>query len=371
MTNGTNTDFFATPVWFGLHDGSFDFFDAGDSASNALETIAELGDAAPLIADFEAAPGSPGDINGLVFGGGTGVPPIAPGETGIGSFEPINPANYQYFSFASMVVPTNDTFIGNDNALAYQIFDDAGNFLGTDGVFEIDVTRIYDAGTEVNDASASGGAAFAAGAVGTEGADENGVVTLATDLSEFRGLTTPNGFDINDTTLGSGQSFATIRIVEITGDVDFEGLARGTVVTNQIPGVSISAEFPDGTAADAMIFDAENPTGGDTDLGNPGQGNILIISEDGDSSDPDDNAAGGTLSFDFDLVSDVESLNLFDTEEGGSIRLYDADGGLIDSVDIPRIGNGDSQSIDLGASGVARMEIEFNGSGAVDDIKFH
>ena len=153
VTNGTNTDFFATPVWYGLHNGGFDFFDVGAPASSELETIAELGDAAPLISQFEASPASPGDINGVIFGGATGVPPIAPGETATGSFTPINPANYRYFSFASMVVPTNDTFIGNDDAMAYEIFDAAGNFNGTNGVFEILVTNIYDAGTEVNDAA--------------------------------------------------------------------------------------------------------------------------------------------------------------------------------------------------------------------------
>ena len=222
VTNGTFTDFFATPLWFGLHDGTFDLFDSGSQASSPLEIIAELGDASALIADFEAAPGSPGDINGLVFGGATGVPPISPGETGIGSFNIINPAAYQYFSFASMVIPTNDTFIGNDSATAYQIFDSAGNFLGTNGVFEIQVTDIYDAGTEVNDASATGGAAFIPGVDELLGADENGVVSLATNLSEFQGLVTPNGFTINDTTLGAGESFATIRIVEIPGGAAYD-----------------------------------------------------------------------------------------------------------------------------------------------------
>lgn len=215
VTNETNTDFFATPVWFGLHNGGFDFFDVGSAASSQLETIAELGDAAPLMSQFEADPSSPGDINDVIFGGATGVPPISPGETASGSFTPINPANYRYFSFASMVVPTNDTFIGNDDAMAYEIFDAAGNFNGTNGVFEILVTNVYDAGTEVNDAAADGGAAFAAGRVGTEGAFEGGVVTLATDLSEFNGLVTPNGFTINDTTLGAGEAFATIRIIAV------------------------------------------------------------------------------------------------------------------------------------------------------------
>jgi len=112
-----------------------------------------------------------------------------------------------------MVIPSNDTFIGNDNPTAYQIFDSNGDFLGTNGVFEIQVTNIYDAGTEVNDASANGGGAFIPGADEFLGAVENGVVTLASDLSEFQGITTPNGFTINDTTLGAGESFATIRIV--------------------------------------------------------------------------------------------------------------------------------------------------------------
>jgi hypothetical protein len=215
VTNGTNTDFFATPVWFGLHNGGFDFFDVGSAASNQLETIAELGDAAPLVSQFEDDPSSPGNINDVIFGGATGVPPIAPGETASGSFTPINPANYQYFSYASMVVPTNDTFIGNDDAMAHQIFDSSGNFLGTNGVFEILVTNIYDAGTEVNDAGVDGGAAFAAGRVGTEGATEGGLISDAGDLSLFQGLNTPNGFAINDTTLGAGEAFATIRIVAV------------------------------------------------------------------------------------------------------------------------------------------------------------
>ncbi len=212
VINGTNTEFFATPVWFGFHDGSFDLFDAGSAASNSLELLAELGDVNTLTSEFEAAPGTPGDINGVV-NGASGT--IAPGETGMGSFTPINPANYQYFSFASMVIPSNDAFIGNDNALEYQIFDDNGDFLGNNGVFEIQVSSIYDAGTEINDSSVNGGAAFIAGADGNAGADENGVVSLAADLSEFQGVDTPSGLTINDTTLGAGESFATIRIIEI------------------------------------------------------------------------------------------------------------------------------------------------------------
>ena len=218
VTNEGNTDFFTTPVWFGLHNGGFDFFDAGASTSAELEILAELGNVDPLNTIFEDSAFSPGDISGAVASA-SGVPPIAPGETASSSFTPINPSSYQYFSFASMLVPTNDTFFGNDDAMAYQIFDANDNFLGTNGVFEIQITAadIYDAGTEINDAGVDGGAAFAQGRTGTEGADENGVITLASasDLNTFAGLTTPNGFEIVDTELAAGEVFATIRIVAV------------------------------------------------------------------------------------------------------------------------------------------------------------
>ncbi|MHC4226836.1 MAG: spondin domain-containing protein [Planctomycetota bacterium] len=37
-----------TPVWMGFHDGSFDLFDPGGLASEALERLAEDGDASQL-----------------------------------------------------------------------------------------------------------------------------------------------------------------------------------------------------------------------------------------------------------------------------------------------------------------------------------
>jgi len=56
---------------------------------------------------------------------------------------------FQYFSYASMILPSNDQFIGNGNPFAFTLFDAAGNYLGdqTIGVFGTDA---YDAGTEQN-----------------------------------------------------------------------------------------------------------------------------------------------------------------------------------------------------------------------------
>ena len=42
------------------------------------------------------------------------------------------------------------------------------------------------------------------------------------------------------------------------------------------------------------------------------QGNVIIISEDGDASDPDDNRFGGTFTFDFYPPVDIDSIGLLD-----------------------------------------------------------
>ena len=83
VTNEGNSDFFLTPLWFGLHDGSFDVFDAGAAASSALESIAEEGDVSGLQSDFSGVTGLDGvAANAMGFGG---APVIDPGETATGS----------------------------------------------------------------------------------------------------------------------------------------------------------------------------------------------------------------------------------------------------------------------------------------------
>ncbi|MEM6488267.1 MAG: Tad domain-containing protein [Pseudomonadota bacterium] len=72
-----------------------------------------------------------------------------------------------------------------------------------------------------------------------------------------------------------------------------------------------------------MLFDSDNYTGQDDDLQATGRGNILIISEDGDQGDPDDDGKGGTLVFRFDEPTYVHSILVFDTETGGTLRVFD------------------------------------------------
>ncbi len=68
-------------------------------------------------------------------------------------------------------------------------------------------------------------------------------------------------------------------------DFDAGDLAAGTIISDQFEGISISSSSEFG----AMLFDTNNITGEDFDLSATDLGNVLIISEDGDSIDPDDN----------------------------------------------------------------------------------
>jgi len=127
-----------------------------------------------------------------------------------------------------------------------------------------------------------------------------------------------------------------------------------------------------------MLFDTGDPTGGDTDLGapngddnenanncgandgitigsNPGVGgdadgdlfndaalgsagencrplgNTLIVSTDGDATDPDDDASGATISFDFDAPVEFGALRFID-DLAGSVTLRFADGTTAETV---------------------------------------
>jgi hypothetical protein len=151
--------------------------------------------------------------------------------------------------------------------------------------------------------------------------------------------------------------------------INFNDLSGGTVVDDAYSalGVTITAS---GGSNQAMIFDTANPTGGDTDLATSNLGGALIISEDGDSSDPDDNATGGTLSIAFDTATSVESLTFLDNEEGAMVRFYDQAGALIGEQWVDGTGDNSQNVVTFDMNGVYLMEIELCGSGAIDDLVF-
>jgi len=164
--NGT----WLTPVWVGFHNGGFDIFDYGSPAGEALERLAEDGNTAVLAADFAA--GGTGSAQGTL----NAIGPIGPGASVSMMFDLDGTLpTSRFFSYASMVIPSNDAFIANGNGMSHPIFDMTGNFLGAD--FIVPGTEVSDAGTEVNDEIPENTAFFGQTMPDT-GVDENGVVHL-------------------------------------------------------------------------------------------------------------------------------------------------------------------------------------------------
>jgi hypothetical protein len=165
--NGT----FLTPVWVGFHDGSFDIYDRNASLDlfPGTEALVEDGNNQPLSDRFNNS--VMGGIDGTLFG--PTIPPLGPGEYTSGTFE-VNPTSGRYFSYGSMILPSNDAFIANGNPLAHEIFDQFGKFQGAD--FYVLGSEVLDGGTEVNDELAFS-TAFLGQATPDTGVDENGVVT--------------------------------------------------------------------------------------------------------------------------------------------------------------------------------------------------
>ncbi|MFK7835564.1 MAG: tandem-95 repeat protein [Sulfitobacter sp.] len=158
--------------------------------------------------------------------------------------------------------------------------------------------------------------------------------------------------------------------------IDFNSFPAGTVVDDEYlatDGVTVSAVGGSGLA---MLFDSNNPTGDDDDLGSDTLDGLLIISEDGDSDDPDDFDGGGSIFFDFEDLVRVKSLTFKDIEEtdaggaGARMIFYNAAGEEIESQFVPATGDGGESTVQLAVDGVARMEVVLPGSGAIDNLVF-
>jgi hypothetical protein len=172
------------PLHLGFHRGAFDAFNIGQTAGPGIVSVAEGGAGGQWQADFAAA--DPTATRGTIGGA------LTPGQSPSQSFI-VNAGMNQFFSFASMVIPSNDFFIGNDNAQQYRLFDDAGNLLISSITQR--ASQIWDAGSETFSVS---GAAFLVNGNNDLRTPQNGVVSFNfQELMGFDGEMTAAGYVFN------------------------------------------------------------------------------------------------------------------------------------------------------------------------------
>ena len=172
---------YLTPVWVGFHDGSFDSYDGGTASAPELERLAEDGNASDLANTFAAGgtlAGSGSQDGAERRQGMLGAGPIAPGQTLTQTFDINDDGSNTYFSYASMVLPSNDYYVANGNPFAHSLAD----LIQNGDTVSFDVFGVNDAGTEINDfATSAGNGLFSSlglpgGQSGpNQGADQNGV----------------------------------------------------------------------------------------------------------------------------------------------------------------------------------------------------
>ena len=254
---------FLTPFWVGFHNGDFDSYDRGSAISPGLERLVEDGDTAPFSEEFLAS--GYGVIDGTILGTEGIEGPIDPGETTSLTFTLDSEADTsQFFSYASMVIPSNDAFIANGNPEAHRLFDDEGNFIGDDLEILVAGNQILDGGTEVNDELPENTAFFGQAAPDT-GEVENGVVTVHPGFIEGGRILSEDG-----TTEGAPAAF---NNADFTAD-GYE-VARITVAL-----ADDTPEVTDPVNIVSTLDAAQELAGGDEDASGT---SILTLNDTGDT----------------------------------------------------------------------------------------
>ena len=172
------------PLRLGFNSGTFDAFNIGQVATAPIISVAEGGSGSAWLPAFMAADptATVGSVAGL----------LTPGATLNASFM-VDAALNRFFTFAAMVLPSNDFFIGNDSPTEYRLFDNAGQLLIHD--IGLKANEIWDAGSEAFDPAH---AAFVVGGNNDLRTPQNSVVALNfAELARFDGLTTGAGYVFN------------------------------------------------------------------------------------------------------------------------------------------------------------------------------
>ena len=217
------------PLRLGFGNGTFDSFNIGTTASAAIVSIAEGGGGVDWFPAFALA--DPGSVRGSVGGA------LLPGQTASNTFTfDTGSASNRFFTFANMVIPSNDLFLGNDNPMAFPLFNPDGSLAMT--TITQTAGQIWDANSEVADPLA---AAFLVGGNNSFRTPENGLIAFdRSELSTYNGLQTSAGYFFDSTLLPSNAqniyqiSFSSIAaapepstLLLLTTALGLVGLKRG------------------------------------------------------------------------------------------------------------------------------------------------
>ncbi|MEM9059102.1 MAG: spondin domain-containing protein [Pseudomonadota bacterium] len=299
---------FLSPAFFGFHNGAFDPINEGGTASFGLETLAEDGATASLTGEMRLVDS---DSLDLVLQGAAGL--IAPQEF-TSTIATVDEQVNTHFSFASMVLPSNDAFIGT--FYPRRLFSDDGAFLGAQNLV-IDGSDVFDAGTEVNTEL---DAAFLNQLAPNTGLQQGGTIERHPGFNGSDGnpegegdrniLGGVNGFDelidsiaADFTRPGAQVAEVHVNIVSVTIGSDARDVVRGTAADDLVAGgegrdVLVGNggfDFIDGgdgadklyggAGDDAIIGGADNDKifgGSGRDTINGGTGRDWIRGDDGD-----------------------------------------------------------------------------------------
>jgi hypothetical protein len=172
-----------SPIFIALSNGSTSAYTPGGSASTAIQQLSETGSGADLFNVFGSANGvQTAEVKASTNAFGPGI--YLPSATGSITLN-LDPTQNQYLSFFSMVVPSNDRFIGGD----IQLFNNQGQLVT--GNTTIDGNAIWDAGAVQSQIA---GAAFLT-AGGSNTPISNGVITANDNFSVWSGQKTADGYN--------------------------------------------------------------------------------------------------------------------------------------------------------------------------------
>jgi hypothetical protein len=171
---------------------------------------------------------------------------------------------------------------------------------------------------------------------------------------------------------GAIVTFETFATGDAVNLITFDDGTTATVTT-----VSNRSGAAGGTNQ-AGVFDTDNPTGNDTDLAGPfasasggpdlSPGKILIIlGPDNGPGLPDDDALGGTITFEFSRPVDLLAFDYFDTEpQANGLTVTTDTGG---SSGVLTTGDHEYDTFDTPFFGIKVATFTLGGSGGIDNIR--